>query len=160
MQISSLTTNSSLQNTPRYQFSLKSETINNLSICRWPFWKRWHRKNDPECNFHHYQSIPHFKITLDINFHWNQRTLKFGRFCRRPFGKWRPFVAIFFCQNILPTILNIYAKFCGNPFGGFRYKWGQRFWHTFTASMATAAILKIPRPECTSWDGDLPSCEV
>jgi hypothetical protein len=26
-------------------------------------------KNDPECNFHHYQSIPHFKITLDINFH-------------------------------------------------------------------------------------------
>jgi hypothetical protein len=44
---------------------------------RWrPFWKRWHRKNDPECNFHHYQSIPHFKITLDINLHWNQRTLK------------------------------------------------------------------------------------
>jgi hypothetical protein len=25
-------------------------------------------KNDPECNFHHYQSISHFKITLDINF--------------------------------------------------------------------------------------------
>jgi hypothetical protein len=23
-----------------------------------------------------------------------------------------------------------------------------------------AAILKIPRPECTSWDGDPPSCEV
>jgi hypothetical protein len=34
-----------------------------LTICRfcwWPFWKRWHRKNYPECNFHHYQSIPHF----------------------------------------------------------------------------------------------------
>jgi hypothetical protein len=26
-------------------------------------------ENDPECNFHLYQSIPHFKITLDINFH-------------------------------------------------------------------------------------------
>jgi hypothetical protein len=58
----------------------------------------------------------------------------------RPFGKWRPFardcghfengihsLAILFGQNILPTLLNIYAKFCGNPFGGFRYKWGQRF---------------------------------
>jgi hypothetical protein len=32
MQVSSLPTNSSLQNTPRYQFSLKSETINNLPI--------------------------------------------------------------------------------------------------------------------------------
>jgi hypothetical protein len=42
-------------------------------------------KNDSECNFHHYQSISHFKITLDINFHWNQRTLKFCRFCWRPF---------------------------------------------------------------------------
>jgi hypothetical protein len=46
-----------------------------------------HRKNGLECNFHHYQSIPHFKITLDINFHWNQRTLKFCRFCRWPFWK-------------------------------------------------------------------------
>ena len=27
--------------------------------------------------------------------------------------------------------LNIYAKSCGNPFGSFRYKWGQRFWHMF-----------------------------
>ena len=33
----------------------------------------------------------------------------------------------FLNQNILPTLLNIYAKFCGNPFGGFRYKWGQNF---------------------------------
>jgi hypothetical protein len=33
------------------------------------------------------QSIPHFKITLDINFHWNQRTLKFCRFCRWPFAR-------------------------------------------------------------------------
>jgi hypothetical protein len=32
MESSSLPTNSFLQNTPRYQFSLKSETINNLSI--------------------------------------------------------------------------------------------------------------------------------
>ena len=129
-----------------------------LTICRscwWPFWKRCHRKIDPECNFHHYQSIPHFKITLDINFHWNQRTLKFCRFCRRPLAR-----DFFFVQNILPTLLNKYAKFCGNPFGGFRYKRGQIFWHTFTVSMSTEAILKIPRPECTSWDGDPASCEV
>jgi hypothetical protein len=26
-------------------------------------------KNDPEYNVHQYQSIPHFKRTLDINFH-------------------------------------------------------------------------------------------
>jgi hypothetical protein len=61
-----------------------------LTICRFcwrPFWKRWHLKDDPECNFHHYLSIPHFKITLDINFHWNQRALKFCRFCRRPFAR-------------------------------------------------------------------------
>ena len=55
----------------------------------------------------------------------------------------------FFGQNILPTLLIIYAKSCGNPFGSFRFKWGQRFWHIciFTVSMATVAILKIPRPE-------------
>jgi hypothetical protein len=121
MQISSLPTNSSLQNTPRYQFSLKSETIHNLTILlnkivklsmvsdfneNWYlglFWsveligndenwifieirEHWNfadfvgghfeNKNDPECNFHHYQSIPHFKITLDINFHWNRTCIQ------------------------------------------------------------------------------------
>ena len=29
----------------------------------------------------------------------------------------------------------------------------------FTVSMTTAAILKIPRPDGTSWDGDPPSYE-
>jgi hypothetical protein len=54
-----------------------------LEFSKWPPlpWKpfvgsHFENKNDLECNFHHYQSIPHFKITLDINFHWNQRTLK------------------------------------------------------------------------------------
>jgi hypothetical protein len=51
-------------------------------------------------NFCVYQSIPHFKITLDINVHWNQRTLKFRRFCRRPFWKWRPFARDFFLVRI------------------------------------------------------------
>ena len=39
-------------------------------------------QNDPHiriracgCKFHHYQPIPHFKILLDINFHWNRRPL-------------------------------------------------------------------------------------
>jgi hypothetical protein len=70
---------------------------------------------------------------MDINVHWNQRTLKFCRFCLRPFWKWRPFARdFFFGQNILPTLFNIYAKSCGNPFGSFRYKWGKRFWHMYT----------------------------
>jgi hypothetical protein len=32
MQVLSIPTNSSLHNTPKYQFSLKSETIDNLTI--------------------------------------------------------------------------------------------------------------------------------
>jgi hypothetical protein len=70
-----------------------------LTICR--FWKRWHRKNDPECNFHHYQWIPHFKITLDINFHWKQRTLKFCRLFRRPFITME---TVNICQNSWPHL--------------------------------------------------------
>ena len=61
-------------------------------------------KNDPECNFHHYQSIPHFKITLNINFHWNQRILEFCRFC------WRPFLVRIFYQPYLiymPSLVEI-----------------------------------------------------
>jgi hypothetical protein len=90
MQFSSLPINSSLQNNPRYKFSLKSENIEILPIL-------------------------------------SAAILKMAAIRSR----------FFFGQNILPTLLNIYAKFCGNPFGGFRYKWGQRFWHTLTVSMAT-----------------------
>ena len=32
------------------------------------------------------------------------------------------FALDFLGQNILPALLNIYAKSCGNPFGSFRYK--------------------------------------
>jgi hypothetical protein len=87
MQFSSLPTNSSLQNTPRYQILLKSETINNLSILLGAILETVASQRWPWMQFHHYQSIPHFKITLDINFHWNQRTLKFYRFWWRPFWK-------------------------------------------------------------------------
>jgi hypothetical protein len=59
-------------------------------------WWSVENKNDHEGNCYHYQSILHFKVTLDINFHWNQRTLKFCRFCRRPLWKWRPFSLDFF----------------------------------------------------------------
>ena len=45
--------------------------LTNWWFCWQSFWKWWPRKNDPECNFHHYQSIHHFKITLDINCHLN-----------------------------------------------------------------------------------------
>ena len=126
-----------------------------------PFWKWWPRKNVPECKFLHYQSIPHFKILLDINFHWNRRPLTICRFCWRPFWKrwhrkndpecnfhhyqsishFKITLDINMGENILPTLLNINAKSCGNPFGSFRYKWGQKFWHMFTVSMATAAMM-------------------
>ena len=42
------------------------------------------------CKFHHYQPIPHFKILLDINFHWNRRPLTIWRFCWQPFWNWWP----------------------------------------------------------------------
>jgi hypothetical protein len=118
MQFSSLPISSSLQNNPiDINFHWNQRTLKFFRFCRRPFskWRPFARdfffwseystnppnKNDPECNFHHYQSIPHFKITLDINFHWNQRTLKFCRFFRRPFSKWRPFARDFFGVRIV-----------------------------------------------------------
>jgi hypothetical protein len=86
MQFSSLPINSSLQNNPRYQFSLKSENIEILPIL-------------------------------------SAAILKMAAIRSR----------FIFGQNILPTLLNIYAKSCGNPFSSFLYKWGQRFWNMFTA---------------------------
>jgi hypothetical protein len=111
MQFSSLPIYSSLQNNPRYPFSLKSENYyysSSSSRCdfirpisqrliiwsllnftgRWiPIsrgaFRSWNFQNGHHCHkFHHYQLIPHFK-----NFHSNQRTLKFWRFCRRLFAR-------------------------------------------------------------------------
>ena len=145
MQFSSLPINSSLQNNPRYQFSLKSETLDNLSICWWPFWKRWHRKNDPDCNFHHYQSIPHFKITTDINFHWNQRTLKFCRFCWRTFSnKNYPECNFHHYQPILHFKITVdinfhwnqrtlkFCRFCRRPFSKWRPFARDFFWSKYS----------------------------
>jgi hypothetical protein len=81
-------------------------------------------KNDIECNFQHYQSIPHFKITLHINCYWNKRTLKFCLFCRRPFWKWRSFTRDFFFVRIFYQAYLIYMLSLAEiPL------WGQRFWH-------------------------------
>jgi hypothetical protein len=52
MQFPSLPINSSLQNNPRYQFSLKSQNIEILPILLEAILEN---KNDPECNFQHYQ---------------------------------------------------------------------------------------------------------
>jgi hypothetical protein len=52
-------------------------------------------------------------IFIEIREHWN-----FADF-RRLFSKWRLFALKFFGQNILPTLFNIYAKSCGNPFWQF-----------------------------------------
>jgi hypothetical protein len=49
MQFSSLPINSSLQNNPRYQFSLKSESIEIFADF---VGGHFENKNDPECNFH------------------------------------------------------------------------------------------------------------
>jgi hypothetical protein len=54
-------------------------------FCWQPFWKWWPRKNNPEYKFHNYQPIPHFKILLDIDFHWNLRPLTICRFSWRLF---------------------------------------------------------------------------
>jgi hypothetical protein len=98
MQISSLPTNSSLQNTPRYQFSLKSETINNLPILL--------AANNPRYQFslksENIEILPILSAAI-----FKMAAIR-SRF--------------YFGQNILPTLLNIYAKSCGNPFGSFRYK--------------------------------------
>jgi hypothetical protein len=76
MQYSSLPINSSLQNNPRYKFSLKSENIEILPIL-------------------------------------SAAILKMAAIRSR----------FFFGQNILPTLLNIYAKFCGHT-GSFLFsKW-------------------------------------
>jgi hypothetical protein len=74
-------------------FKMAAVAMETMSVCQnlWPHLYRKPPKGFPqnlayilrrvgECNFHHYQSISHFKITLDINFHWNQRTLKFADF--------------------------------------------------------------------------------
>jgi hypothetical protein len=45
--------------------------------------------NFNENEFRH-QPIPHFKILLNINFHWNRRPLTIWRFCWQPFWKWWP----------------------------------------------------------------------
>ena len=46
--------------------------------------------SDPPYQNSGYQPIPHFKILLDINFHWNRRPLTIWRFCWQPFWKWWP----------------------------------------------------------------------
>jgi hypothetical protein len=84
------------------------------------------------------QNNPKYKFLIEIREHWHFADLVSGHL-----------LAIYLGQHILPTLLNIYDKSCGNPFGSFRYKWGLKFWHSVTVSIATAAILKIPRPECT-----------
>jgi hypothetical protein len=68
------TKSTNCSNNPRYQFSLKWENIEFFSDF---VGGHFENKNDHEGNCYHYQSILHFKVTLDINVHWNQRTLKF-----------------------------------------------------------------------------------
>jgi hypothetical protein len=97
MQLSSLPINSSLQNNPRYKFSLKSENIKILTI-----------------------------LSAAI------RSLFF-------------LVRIFYQPSLIymPSFVEI-------PLAVSDISEVKDFGHTFTVSMATAAILKIPRPECTS----------
>ena len=78
--------------------------------------------NDPHiriracgCKFHHYKPIPHFKILLDINFHWN----------RRPLTIWRPTMDINLQHHNLPNFV---------PIGRFLYFGGY-----FESKMATIA---------------------
>ena len=141
---------------PRYQFSLKSETINNLPILETVALSKWHWMQFSLIPINSsFQNNPRYQFPLkseniEILPILSAAVLKMTAIRSRFF-----FVRIFY-----QPYLNIYAKSCGNPFGSFRYKWGQRFWYIFTVSLVTAAILKIPRPDGTSWDGDPPFCEV
>ena len=90
MQFLSLPINSSLQNNLDINFHWNRRPLTIWRLCWQPFWKWWHRKNDTECKFHHYQPIPRYTILLDINFHWSQRPLTIWRFCCQPFSKWWP----------------------------------------------------------------------
>ena len=56
MQVSSLPTNSSLQNTPRYQFALKSETIDKIATI---------------ANQNGRHMVQHVLFPVNIHFHWN-----------------------------------------------------------------------------------------
>ena len=97
MQFLSLPINSSLQNNPRYQFSLKSENMEILPILSVPI------LNIVAIRMQ-FSSLP-INSSLQDNPRY-QFSLKSENI--EIFG-----------QNILPTLLNIYAKSCGNPFGGF-----------------------------------------
>jgi hypothetical protein len=65
---------------PKKERRIKRRIIITRFDCVWMQTQK--SPNDPHiriwacgCKFHHYQPIPHFKILLDIKFHWNRRLL-------------------------------------------------------------------------------------
>jgi hypothetical protein len=56
------------------------ELISIVGLLWWPFWIQNGHQNTKIPRFGQNLAIPHFKILLDINFHWN----------RRPLTIWRP----------------------------------------------------------------------
>ena len=145
MQFSSLPINSSLQNNPRYQFSLKSENIEILPIVSaaiqslriWSdkFIRRRRRGRIIitiitrfDCVWMQTQKSPndtHIRIRACGSSLQNTPRYQFS--LKSENIEILPILSAairsrFFCQNILSTLLNISAKSCGNPFGSFRYK--------------------------------------
>jgi hypothetical protein len=124
------------------------------------------------CKFHHYQPISHFKILLDIDFHWNRRPLTICRFCWWPFWKrWHrkndPECNFHHYQSIPHFKLTLYinfhwnqrtlkfCQFCRRPI----WKWQQwtiKIWFPFFSIFSLVAILVDSRDHRTQfWKGTI-----
>jgi hypothetical protein len=129
MQVSSLPTNSSLQNTPRYQFSLKSESIDKMTAIANQRWI----------------SIRNIIIYLETKFRPNERIFVFWGPFWIPNGRyskptWSPYGAACLTSCKYPFPLKSFHFWIFTDFLIFYI--GGRF--------EMVAILKIPRPECTN----------
>jgi hypothetical protein len=105
-----------LQNNTRYQFSLKSENIEILPIFSAAILKmaaiRMQFSSLPINSSLQYNLRYLFSLkseNIEIVPILSVAIFKMAALCSR----------FFFGQNILPTLLNIFAKSCGNPFGCF-----------------------------------------
>ena len=164
MQFSSLPINSSLQNNPKYQFSLKSENIEIFPILSVAILKIKMTLNAifiitkfkmATITNQRWISIRNIIIYLETKFFPNRRIFVFwppfwiqnGRHSK---PKWSPYGAACLTSCKYPFPMKYFHFWIFNDFLNFYI--GSHF--------EMAPILKIPRPECTSWDGDPPSCEV
>jgi uncharacterized protein YegP (UPF0339 family) len=141
--------NSSFQNTPRYQFSLKSETIDNLTILLAAILKMvvsekwsWMQISSLPTNSS-LQNNSRYQFSLKSE---NIEILPILSAAILKIKKW-PWRQI----SSLPTNSSLQNNS--------RYQFSLKLENVEILLILSVTIFKIPRPECTSWDGDPPSCE-